>query len=63
VRQFSLLENACLQPLVDQAEQHAITHPLPKQLSQVGSIQSVQRLSNRMPYSRTRLMWFPTRSK
>jgi site-specific DNA recombinase len=44
MRQFSLLENARLQPLVDQTKQHTVTHPLPKQLPQVGSIQSVEKL-------------------
>src|SRR5262249_44745002 len=39
-----ILKNARLQPLVDQTEQHPVTYPLPKQLTQMTMIQPVEEL-------------------
>jgi len=50
-----VLHDACFQPLVDQAQQHAITHPELKKLSEVSVFQVIEGQLFCLPPSRTRI--------
>jgi hypothetical protein len=59
MRDASVFQHARVEPFTDQSDQHSVAHPSLEQLTQMAVVDRIERLSNMMPPSRTRLRSIP----